>query len=70
MRCLEKAPERRFQTALDLVFALENQTNEFGRPRRRAPFPAQPRDVRRWAAAAAVAAAVAGAGAFLVGREP
>ncbi len=70
MRCLEKAPERRFQTALDLVFALENQTNEFGRPTA-APFPTQPRDVRRWAAAAAVAAAVAGTGAvwWVANRE-
>ena len=62
MRCLEKAPENRFQSATDLVFALENQTD--GLAPSPPSFQTRPRGPRRRAAAAAlVCVALAGAGA-------
>jgi hypothetical protein len=53
-RCLEKAPESRFQTARDLVFALEN----LAAGSEPTPAPAQPAAAPR-ASRAAIVAAVA-----------
>jgi serine/threonine protein kinase/tetratricopeptide (TPR) repeat protein len=64
-RCLEKAPESRFQTARDLVFALESLAD--GSERRiSSAAPALPqRRINRWTRAAIAAAVVfAGAAAF------
>ena len=64
MHCLEKAPESRFQTARDLVFALENLNDGFGRSSA-ATTPAPSRRVGRAAAAVLIAGvAIAGAGAL------
>ena len=65
-RCLEKAPESRFQTARDLVFALEDPTPGL------APTPLpHPRRRSAIAIVAAVALLAAGAAAWRIGlREP
>ena len=69
MQCLEEAPEGRFQSARDLVFALENLTDVGTRP---TPVAATPlRRARRAAAATVIAALlVAGAGSlwWITGR--
>ena len=65
-RCLEKAPEQRFQSAGDLAFALESLTAESA-ARPAAPGIAPSRVVRRRAALLAAAATLALAG-FLAGR--
>ncbi len=63
-RCLEKAPENRFQTARDLVFALENQTEGFARSID-VPAAARWTRSRTWVFAAAMGvAALAGLGAL------
>ena len=70
MRCLEKAPESRFQTVRDLAFALENLSDTLGRPTTTAS--AAPRRVRRGSTAALIAGLViAGGGAlwWLVNRD-
>ena len=61
-RCLEKAPDRRFQSARDLAFALEVLTTSVTRSRM-ATAVARPRS-RRWIGAAAAAIAVAAAGVW------
>ena len=50
MQCLEEAPEGRFQSARDLVFALENLTDAAAKPA--GAQPVRPRRARRPAAAA------------------
>ena len=70
MHCLEKAPESRFQSARDLVFALENLTDAAAKPAAAQPVPL--RRVRFGAVAAAIAALViAGGGAWwwMAGRD-
>jgi Tol biopolymer transport system component len=62
-RCLEKDPERRFQSASDLAFALESLSGAST-----ALSPVQPAPSRRWLLG--TGAAVAGiAGAFYLGRR-
>jgi TolB-like protein len=69
-RCLEKAPESRFQSARDLVFSLENLAAGSGPT----PAPAQPATARRANRAAIVAAvavlALGGTLWWMVRREP
>jgi TolB-like protein/tetratricopeptide (TPR) repeat protein len=61
-RCLEKAPENRFQTARDLVFALEALADGSER-RSSAVAPAiAPKRASRWMAAAVIALAVLASG--------
>jgi len=70
MHCLEKAPESRFQSARDLVFALENLTDAAARPSGTSPVPL--RNGRRGAVAAGLAALVIAAGVALwwtIGRD-
>ena len=62
MRCLEKEPGNRFQTARDLVFALENQSDLSGTPT--AVPSASPRRPLRRAAAMLIVTATAGTGAI------
>jgi serine/threonine protein kinase/tetratricopeptide (TPR) repeat protein len=63
-RCLAKAPESRFQTARDLVFALETLT-EGSEQRTPAPSPAPSPGAKRWMTAAILAGvAVAGAATY------
>ena len=62
-RCLEKKPERRFQTASDLGFALESTTPSSGSQNAMPRTPADERELRpvRRSRAAAIAAIVFGA---------
>jgi len=64
-RCLEKAPESRFQTARDLVFALETLTHGFEQRTRSASSAQTLRSGTSWAKAVILAGiVVAGAGVF------
>jgi TolB-like protein/Flp pilus assembly protein TadD len=63
MHCLEKAPEGRFQSARDLVFALENLTDAAAGPTDGRPSPL--RRARRGPVAAGIAALVIAAGGAL-----
>jgi TolB-like protein/tetratricopeptide (TPR) repeat protein len=68
--CLEKSPDARFQTARDLVFALENLSDGLGRSP--SAVPAAPRRAGRTAAAVIIASlAVSGAWAvwWIAGRD-
>ena len=70
MHCLEKAPESRFHSARDLVFALENLTDAAARPSGVRPSPW--RRARRGPVAAGIAALVIAAGGALwwtIGRD-
>ncbi|HUD98581.1 MAG TPA: protein kinase [Bryobacteraceae bacterium] len=62
-RCLEKDPERRFQTASDLVFALESVSGDPGH--KTVATPTQP--AQRWLRMAAVA--MCACGAYIAGRS-
>jgi Tol biopolymer transport system component len=66
LHCLEKSPEERFQSARDVAFDIEALSGTSSQPAMNAA--AQRR--RRWLrpAAAALVAAVAGAGLFVAGR--
>jgi TolB-like protein/Flp pilus assembly protein TadD len=64
-RCLEKAPESRFQTARDLVFALESLADGSERRLSAAATAPLPRRARRWTAAALVAGVVVAGAAAL-----
>jgi Tol biopolymer transport system component len=66
-RCLEKAPEQRFQSAGDLAFALESLSTESAARSAVAPGVAPSRLVKRRVSLAAAAAALLAAG-FLAGR--
>ena len=65
-RCLEKAPEQRFQSAGDLAFALESLSSDTG-ARAAAPGVASSRVVKRRALLLAAAAGLLAAG-FVAGR--
>jgi serine/threonine protein kinase len=67
-RCLEKNPERRFQSASDLAFAIETLSSPSGTSKA-VPAIAKP-GRQRWMIAAIAVAAVALAGAFAAGLRP
>ncbi len=66
--CLEKRPEDRFDTAHDLAFALETVLGGASAPRVAASPEKAKAAPARWALAAALLLAGAGAGAFLAAR--
>jgi Tol biopolymer transport system component len=72
--CLEKKPEKRFQSARDLAFALETSTASTGVVSGSAeavPAPSRAADLGKWLGVAALVAAAAAAGYFLRPRaEP
>jgi len=61
--CLEKEPENRFQSAVDLAFALKNAPEASGRPTRKTRT--RTRNARRALGAVATILALAGLGMFL-----
>src|SRR5262245_13547766 len=66
--CLEKKPDKRFQSARDLAFALEASTASTGSASGVAaalPAPSRPPALGRWLGVAALVAAAAAAGYFL-----
>lgn len=68
-RCLEKAPDERFQSARDLSYALDALSAGAGQPMSGPPAPPPARRVPRAPIVAAAAIAAAGmAGAFMAGR--
>ena len=64
-RCLEKAPESRFQTARDLVFALESLADGSERRLSTAATTPPPRPANRWTTAAILAGVVVAGAAAL-----
>jgi eukaryotic-like serine/threonine-protein kinase len=68
-RCLEKAPEERFQTARDLAFALEGATTGWSRSAVAVTeAPPTVRSGRAWAASMALGLSIVTAVAFWLGR--